>query len=285
MSADSNSSVILGRFSGTTIIRPSSGWLRLDLLEIWQYRELLYFLTWRDINVRYKQTVIGVAWAVIQPLLTMIVFTLFFGKFAKISSGDIPYPVFSYSGLLPWMYFASALSSASASVVGDANLITKVYFPRAMVPGAAVLSGLIDYTIAFVVLLGLMVWYGIYSGIGLVMFLPLTFLTSIFALGIGMWLSALNVQYRDVRYAIPFFIQLWMFAIPIIYPLSSVPARWQWVMVLNPMAGLIEGFRASLLGGPFPWSMLGISGILVAVCLLSGAFYFHRMERTFADII
>lgn len=274
-----------GAESPTIIIRPSSGWVSLDLREVWRYRELLYFLTWRDIKVRYKQTVLGAAWAVIQPLFTMLVFTLFFGKLARMPSDGIPYPIFSYAALLPWTYFANALSGAGNSLVGSANLITKVYFPRIIVPGSAVLAGLLDYAIALVVLLGLMVWYGVLPGLGCLLFVPLTVLTCVFALGVGMWLAALNVQYRDVRYAIPFLIQLWMFATPIVYPLSVVPPQWRWAMALNPMAGLIEGFRASLLGRPIPWLPLGISGTLAIATLVTGAFYFRRMEKTFADIV
>ncbi len=268
-----------------TIIKPSRGWVALDLRDVWDHRELLYFLAWGTVKVRYKQTLLGVAWVIIQPLFTMSVFTLFFGKLLQTPSDGIPYPIFSFAALVPWTYFANALNMASNSLVGSANLITKVYFPRVFIPGSAALAGLIDYTIALAVLLALALSYGIVPGASLLLFVPLTFMTFLFALGVGLWLSALNVEYRDVRFAVPFLIQLWMFATPIVYPLSLVPGQWKWLMALNPMAGLIDGFRASLLGRPISWPVLGTSAALALATLVSGAFYFRRMEKTFADVV
>lgn len=267
------------------MIAPSKRWVALDLGALWAYRELLYFLTWRDIKVRYKQTLLGGAWAVLQPLLTMIIFTLFFGKLAKIPSDGIPYPIFAYAGLLPWTFFANAVTNSGNSLVGSANLITKVYFPRMIVPGAAVCAGLVDLAIAFVILAVLMVWYGVPVGWSALLVLPLTLLTTLLALGVGMLMSALNVKYRDIRYAVPFIIQLWMFASPIIYPASMVPAKWRWVLLLNPLAGLIEGYRSALFGLSIDWAPLGLSAATAAALLAYAAYAFKRMEREFADLI
>lgn len=275
--------VILEEF--LIIIQPKRGWVGFDLGEIWRYRELVYFLAWRDIKLRYKQTVLGAAWAIIQPLLAMVIFTLFFGKLAKMPSDGVPYAIFSYCALVPWTYFANALSSAGNSLVGSANLISKVYFPRLIVPGASVLAGTLDFGIAFSVLLGMMLYYGIATSWGILLVPILFLLTMGTALGVGTWLSALNVQYRDVRYVIPFMIQLWMFATPIVYPLSLVPERYRLLVALNPMAGIIEGYRAALLGRPFQWSALAMSAVLCVLLLLAGAFYFRRVEKTFADVI
>ncbi len=267
------------------VIEPKRGWQWLNLREIWPYRELLYFLAWRDIKVKYKQTVLGAAWAILQPLLAMVVFTLFFGKLANMPSDGVPYAVFSYCALVPWTYFANALSASGNSLVGSANLITKVYFPRLIVPGASVLAGVLDFGIALLVLLGMMLYYGIAPGWGILLLPGLLLLTMGTALGVGAWLSALNVEYRDVRYAMPFMIQLWLFASPIVYPLSLVPERYRWLVALNPMAGIIEGFRAALLGRPFQWVPLGMAAALCFLLLLTGTFYFRRVEKTFADVI
>jgi lipopolysaccharide transport system permease protein len=267
------------------ILEPSKFWVALDLRSLWAYRELLYFLTWRDVKVRYKQTVLGAAWAIIQPLLTMLIFTLFFGQLAGVPSDGIPYPIFAYAGLLPWTFFSNAVTNSGNSLVGSSSLITKVYFPRMIIPGAAVTAGLVDFAIAFLVLVALMVYYHIrVSGIVLMM-LPLTLLITLLALGVGMWMSALNVRYRDIRYALPFLIQLWMFASPIIYPVSMLPAKWRWLLALNPLTGIIAGFRASLFGLPLDWQALGISTGITLVLLVYSAFSFRRMEKSFADIV
>ena len=267
-------------------IRPSKSSVALDLRDLWAYRELLYFLTWRDLKVRYKQTALGVAWAIIQPLFTMLIFTLFFGRLAGIPSDRVPYPVFVYAGLLLWTFFANAVTNSGNSLVGNANLLTKVYFPRMIIPGAAVGAGLVDFFIAFVILVGLMIYYGV-SVTWSVMLLPvLVTLTTLLALGVGMWMSALNVKYRDIRYALPFVIQLWMFISPVIYPSSFVPQKWRWVLALNPLTGIIEGFRASLLGQKaFDWVSLGISAAITLVMLVYAAYTFRQMERSFADIV
>jgi lipopolysaccharide transport system permease protein len=267
-------------------IRPAKGWVALRLRDLWAYRELLYFLTWRDIKVRYKQTLLGVAWAVIQPLATMLLFTLFFGKLAKVPSDGIPYPIFAYAGLLPWTFFSNAVTGSGNSLVGSSNLITKVYFPRMIIPGAAVTAGLVDFAIAFVILIALMVYYGVSLTVNLFALPLLVVLTALLALGVGMWLSALNVKYRDIRYALPFLIQLWMFASPIIYPASMMPQKWRWVLWLNPLSAIIEGYRAALLGRTtFPWSALALSGLITLAVLVYSAYSFRRMERTFADIV
>lgn len=270
------------------VIRPKAGWQALDLRELWRYRELLYFLTWRDIKVRYRQTLLGAAWAIIQPLFAMIIFTLLFGKVAKLDKeiGDIPYSVFSFAALLPWTYFANALSSASNSLVGNANLLTKVYFPRLIIPGSAVVSGLVDYGIAFVVLIVLMLFNGVWPSFQIFLLLPfLTFLTTVLALGVSLWLSALNVRFRDVRYMVPFMVQLWMYATPIVYPMHLVPEKYRWIVALNPMAGVIEGYRSAIFGTPWDLGSLAFSIVFAASSLMFGAFYFRRLERTFADIV
>jgi lipopolysaccharide transport system permease protein len=269
-----------------TIIEPKKGWIAFDLREVWKYRELFYFLTKRDIKVRYKQTVLGGLWAIIQPFFTMVVFTLFFGKLAKVPSDGIPYPIFVYAGLLPWTYFSNALSSSGNSLVGSANLITKVYFPRLVIPASASLSGLVDFFIAMLLLGGMMVYYQFMPGISILLFPVLVGLTFLCAVGVGLWMSALNVQYRDIRYAIPFVIQLWMFLSPVIYPVSMVGERYQWLLALNPMGGVINAFRASILGHkPIDWFLLNISAIIIIFLFLSGMYYFRRMEKVFADVI
>jgi len=270
----------------TLRIEPSRGWVSLKLRELWDYRELLYFLVWRDIKVRYKQTALGAAWAVIQPLFTMLVFSLFFGRLAKMPSDGIPYPVFSYAALVPWTFFAQGLTLASDSLVGSANLIRKVYFPRLVIPIGAVLAGVVDFSIAFAMMLLLMLKYGIVPTINVV-WLPLLLLLSLVtSLGVGLWLSALNVKFRDVKYMVPFVTQFWMFATPIAYPSSLLSEPWRTLYGLNPMAGVVEGFRWALLGTrTAPGPMLLVSAAASAVVLVSGAFYFRRMEKTFADTV
>lgn len=272
--------------SSVLVIRPTCGWAPLDLRALWEYRELLYFLTWRDIKVRYKQTVLGAAWAIIQPFLMMVVFTVFFGHLAKVPSDGFPYPIFAFCALLPWQLFARALTESSNSVVANERLITKIYFPRLIIPLSAVLAGLVDFIFAFFVLLAMMLYYGIQptSAVGT---LPLFVLLAVMtALGVGLWLSALNVQYRDVRYTVPFVTQLWLFISPVAYPSSIVPEPWRLLYGLNPMAGAIEGFRWSLLGtaGPSAGMLLVSVGVALAL-FVSGLFYFRRMEKTFADVV
>jgi lipopolysaccharide transport system permease protein len=268
------------------VVEPRRGWARLDLRELWEFRELLFFLTWRDVKVRYKQTVLGAAWAVLQPLMTMVVFSLFFGRLAGVPSDDVPYPIFSYTALVPWTLFATGLTQASNSLVGSANLIRKIYFPRLLVPLATVLSSLVDFAIAFAVLLLMMLFYGFVptaNALWLPLLLALTLVTT---LGVGLWLSALNVQFRDVRYTLPFLTQLWLFATPIAYPSSLLPPQWRVLYGLNPMAGVVEGFRWALLGtGTAPGPMIAVSAVAALLLLASGALYFRRMERTFADIV
>lgn len=269
-----------------TFISPSSGWISLRLQEVWRYRELLYFLIWRDIKVRYKQTIIGAAWAIIQPFFTMVVFSLFFGRLAKIPSDGIPYPIFSYTALVPWMFFANGLSQSSDSLVSSANLIKKVYFPRLAIPIAAVMSGIVDFVLAFSVLLGIMFFYGIIPAwqiIWLPIFIILTLITS---LGMGLWLSAMNIQFRDIRYAVPFLIQFWLFSTPIAYPSSLLSEPWRTVYAINPMVGVVEGFRWALLRTETaPGPMIIVSAMAAFIILISGAFYFRRMEKIFADIV
>ncbi|MBN1106643.1 MAG: ABC transporter permease [Deltaproteobacteria bacterium] len=269
-----------------TVIEPKKGWIPLDFREVWNYRELLYFLTKRDIKVRYRQTVLGGLWAIIQPFFTMVVFTLFFGRMARMPSDGIPYPIFVYAGLLPWTYFANAVSMSGNSLVGSANLITKVYFPRLIVPASAALAGLLDFCVALIVLIGLMVYYQVLPGPAVVLFPVLAALTFLCALGVGLWLSALNVQYRDIRYVIPFLIQIWMFVSPVIYPIGLVSESYRWLMALNPMGGVIHAYRATLLGHqPVDWALLGISTLVILLLVLGGLFYFRRMERGFADVV
>jgi len=267
------------------VIDAATGGSAVNLRELWHYRDLLYFLTWRDIAVRYKQTALGVLWAILQPLLSMVVFTIFLGRLAGVPSDGVPYPIFSYLGLLPWMYFSGAVTRSGASVVGSANLLTRVYFPRVLVPLSATLSALVDFAIAFAVLGGLMGWYGIRPALSIVLLVPLAALTAVAATGIGMWLAALNVRYRDVQYAIPFLMQLWMFATPVVYPTSIVPERWRPLFALNPMTGIIEAYRAAVLGRPLDWGTLGVSALSAVLLAAVGAWQFHRMERTLADVV
>ncbi len=269
-----------------TRVAPTHGWAFLHLRELWEYRELLYFLVWRDVQVRYKQTALGVGWAILQPFLTMVVFSAIFGAFAKIPSDGVPYPIFAYAALLPWNYFAGAFSRAGTSLVNSANLISKVYFPRLVIPIAAAAAGLVDFALSFVVLLGMMVFYDIRPTV-MIWTLPFFLLLALAgALGVGLWLAALNVRYRDVNYIIPFLVQLWMYASPVAYPSSMIPAQWRPLYGLNPMAGVIEGFRMALLGtASLDWTILALSACITLVLLISGALYFRRTERSFADVI
>jgi len=270
----------------TLRIAPSKGWVSLRLHELWEYRELLYFLIWRDIKVRYKQTALGATWAIIQPFFTMVVFSLFFGHLGKIPSDGIPYPLFSFAALVPWTFFANGLGQSSNSLVGNANLITKIYFPRLIVPLASVFSGIVDFVLAFVVLLGMMLYYGLVPTLH-VFWLPLfVLLALVTSLGVGLWFSALNVEYRDVRYIVPFVTQFWLFATPIAYPSSLLSQPWRTIYGLNPMVGVVEGFRWALLGtNTAPGPIIAVSSAAALVILVSGAFYFRRMEKTFADIV
>ncbi|HEX5716428.1 MAG TPA: ABC transporter permease [Thermoanaerobaculia bacterium] len=272
-----------------TVIAPGSV---IRLGELWEHRELLYFFVWRDVKVRYKQTALGAAWAVLQPLLTMLIFTVFFGRMAGIGSEGVPYPIFSYAGLLPWIFFSHGLGQASNSLVGSAGLLKKVYFPRLIVPVAAVLGGLVDFAVSFVVLIGMMFWYGVQPGWGVLLLPLLLLLSAASALGAGLFLSAVNVEFRDVRYVMPFFIQLLLFVTPVIYPASKVTAKLEemglpgWLYGLNPMAGVIQGFRWSLLGsGMNPGPLLAAGTAVTVLLLIGGLFYFRRMERTFADVV
>lgn len=266
-------------------IRPSSKWAAINLKEIWAYRDLLYFLMWRDVKVRYKQTALGAAWALIQPLFTMLIFWLFFGRLAGMPSDGIPYPLFALAGLIPWTFFANAINSSGNSLVGSANLITKVYFPRMIIPCAAVGAGLVDLTVAFSLMAGMMIWFGVQLTANLFVLPALVLLTIMLAIGVGMFMSALNVKYRDIRYALPFCIQIWMFASPIIYPVTLAPAKWRWLLQLNPMTGIIDGYRSAIFGRPFDWQGLAISSVVTIAMLVYSAFHFRRMEKTFADVV
>jgi len=270
----------------TFSIDPPTSWTSIGLRELWDYRELLYFLTWRDVKVRYKQTALGAAWAIIQPLFMMLVFSLFFGRLAGMPSDGIPYPIFTFCALLPWQLFAHALTESSNSLVANERLITKVYFPRLVVPIAAVLGGLVDFGVAFVILLGMMFYYGIVPTWAIVTLPGFILLAIMTALAVGLWLSALNVKYRDVRYTINFLVQFWLFATPIAYPSSLVPERWRPLYGLNPMAGVVEGFRWALLGKQQPpGAMLWVSVAVVILLLIGGLYYFRRMEQEFADVV
>ena len=267
------------------VIQPSQSWRLLSLKDLWAYRELLFFLTWRDVKVRYKQTALGAAWAILQPLFMMVIFTIFFGRLAGVDSGGIPYPLFALAGLVPWTFFSNAITQSGNSLVGSSHLITKVYFPRLIVPAAAMLAGLVDFALAFGLFVVMMVYYSVVPTMHL-LFLPvLILLTALFALGVGTWFAALNVKYRDVRFALPFLIQIWLFVSSVILPSSALPQKYRLLLMLNPMSGIIEGYRSSLFGLPFDWTAIGVAaGITVAV--LGYAIYsFARVERSFADII
>lgn len=266
-------------------IQPSKGWVSLQLKELWDYRELLYFFTVRDVKVRYKQTVFGAAWAILQPMMTMVVFSLFFGNLAGVPSDGIPYPIFSYAALVPWTFFANSLTMTSNSMVTNSNLIKKVYFPRFVIPIASVGGGLVDFCLAFLILLGMMFYYGITPTFNL-LWAPLFLLLSITtSLGVGLWLSAMNVQFRDIRYTVPFLVQFWMFASPVAYASSMLSEPWKSVYGLNPMAGVIEGFRWSLVGTNQPGSIIWVSSTVSLLVLITGALYFRRMEKSFADVV
>jgi len=270
----------------TVTIEPSQGWVSLNLKDLWLYRELIYFLTWRDIKIRYKQTVLGVAWAVLQPLLTVLIFSFIFGKVANIGSDGMPYPVFSLAGVAPWTFFQAGLNFSANSLVASSNMIKKVYFPRLIIPMASILSGLVDLAVSMVLLGAMMAWYRVPltpKALWLPLLLMLTLVTS---LGAGLWLSALNVQYRDVRYVVPFLMQFWMYATPVVYPSSRLPEPWRTLMGLNPMAGVVEGFRWSLLGARTqPGPLIAVSALVAVAILVMGALYFRRMEKTFADVV
>ncbi|MFZ2089195.1 MAG: ABC transporter permease [Desulfobaccales bacterium] len=268
------------------ILEPSRRLVSLRLKDLWEYRELLFFLSWRDIKVRYKQTLLGAAWAIIQPFMTMVVFSLFFGRLAGVPSDGLPYPLFSFAALVPWTFFAYTLNQSANSLVGNANLIQKVYFPRLIIPISSLLSGLVDFLLAFAVLLGMMLVYGFWPGLGIFWLVPLLLLTLVTALGPGLWLAALNVEYRDVRYTVPFLTQFWLFATPIAFPSSLLPEPWRTFYGINPMAGVVEGFRWVLLGSPNPPGLMMVASALVSLAiLLGGVYYFRRMEKTFADLI
>lgn len=270
----------------TVVIEPKTGFFHFDLRSVWQYRELLYFLVWRDVKVRYKQTAIGVGWAALQPLVSMAIFTAIFGTFARIPSDGLPYPLFAFCGILPWNYFSGALQRCITSVVGDAQLVKKVYFPRLILPIAGSLSGIIDFAISFVLLLAMMIWYGI-SLTGLALFAPaLLVLALLTSLAVGLWFAALNVRYRDVGHAIPFLIQIWMFASPVVYPVSMIPEKYRLLYGLNPMVGVIEGFRWALLGnGSLDFGVMAVSAVVMLAALAGGLVFFKRLERTFADVV
>ncbi len=272
----------------TIYIKPSKGFAALNLRDLWLYRELIYFMIWREVKVRYKQTMLGAAWAIIQPVLTMIVFTFLFGRVAKLpTDGNVPYPIFSYTALLPWGLFVNALNQASRSLTSNQNMVTKIYFPRLVLPLASILSGLVDFVIAFVILIGLMIYYRIAPSISALWVVPVfLLLTIITALGVALWLSAINVQYRDVNYALPFMTQFWLFITPVAYSSKLISQKWQLVYSLNPMAGVVNGFRWALLGvGSGPDTGLWISVAVSLLLLISGLFYFRNMEKTFADTI
>lgn len=269
-----------------TVIEPVRGWRAIGLGELWSYRELLYFLVWRDVKVRYKQTVFGAAWAIIQPFFTMVVFSLFFGRLAQVPSDGLPYPLFSFAALVPWTFFASGITQGANSLVGSQNLLKKVYFPRMAVPIATVLAGLVDFALAFSVLLIMMGWYGFAPSLHIVAVVPLLLLALVTALGVSLWLSAFNVRYRDVRHAVPFLVQFWLFATPIAYPSSLLGEPWRLVYALNPMVGVVEGFRWALLGADTaPGPMILVSTAAALLLLVGGAFYFRRVELTFADVV
>jgi homopolymeric O-antigen transport system permease protein len=269
-----------------TRIEPSTGWFAFQLGELWRHRELLYFLTWRDLKVRYRQTVLGALWAVIQPLVMMVVFTVVFGNFAKVPSDGLPYPIFAYVALVPWNFFAGALSRCISSVVGNNNIIAKVYFPRFIVPLSAICSGFLDFVISLVILLAMMVWFGFVPNWGILLLPLFMVLALLTALGIGLSLAALNVRYRDIGHGVPFMIQLWMYASPVAYPVSLVPESWRWLYNLNPMAGVIEGFRWALLGKHSPdFGALATSTAVVLALLVAGMVYFKQTERTMVDVI
>lgn len=267
------------------LIESSESGVKLDLVELWSYRELLYFLTWRDIKVRYKQTVMGASWVILQPLFTMILFTVFFNKFVGVKSGNTPYPLFAYSGLLLWIFFSNAVVNSAASLISNTNLITKVYFPRMFIPAAAVGAGLVDLAIASVILLGLGLYYGIGLSLRLALLPVFIILATLLALGVGLLASGLTVKYRDLRHALPFIMQFWLFASPVIYPSTIVPDRWRWVLLVNPFSGIVEGFRSAITGSDFSWLAIAVSASVTLAVLVVSVYIFRRIEDTFADLI
>jgi lipopolysaccharide transport system permease protein len=266
------------------VLEPSKSWSPLNLRDLWSYRELLYFLTWRDVKIRYKQSVLGITWAILQPLCTMLLFTLLFGRLAKLPTDNIPAPLFYYAGVLLWTFFANAINNSGNSLTGNANLITKVFFPRMIVPASSVASGLVDLAIAFVLLVPLMLWYQVEITFNLLAVPLFILLSTLLALGVGMWMAALNVKYRDIRHALPFIVQLWMFASGVMIPPSAF-GSWRWLFSLNPMVGIIDGFRSALFGRPFHWGDITLSAMLTLLILVCAAFSFRRLEKTFADIV
>jgi lipopolysaccharide transport system permease protein len=267
-------------------IKPTSNWTSLKVGELWRYRELLYFFVWRDLKVRYKQTILGASWAILQPFLTMVVFSIFFGRLANVPSEDLPYPVFAYSALVPWTFFANGLTQASNSIIANAGMVKKIYFPRLTLPVATVLAGLVDFTLAFGVLLGMMFFYRIIPTINIIWLPLLLLLALVTSLGASMWFAALNVRFRDVRYIVPFLVQFWLFLTPIAYPSSLVPEQWQLIYSLNPMVGVVEGFRWALLGtDTSPGPIILVSALVAVIMFIAGLVYFRRMERSFADIV
>lgn len=266
-------------------IKPRQSWVALDLRNLWTYHELLYFLIWRDVKVRYKQTVLGVAWAILQPLIMIVIFSIIFGRVAGLPSDGIPYALFAYAGVVTWTFFSGAVTKSGNSLVGSSHLITKVYFPRMMVPAAAVCAAVVDLVLAFVVLVPLMFYYGVMPRWQIVMILPVIVLLILLAFGVGMWMSALNVKYRDVGFILPFLIQIWMFLSPVIYPSSALPPKFRTVMMFNPVSGIIEASRSALFGLPFNWPAILISGVITFLILVCAAFWFRRMEREFADVV
>lgn len=267
------------------LINADDSALKVNFRELWDYRELLYFLVWRDIKIRYKQTLLGATWAVIQPLFAMLLFTLFFGKLARIPSDGMPYPLFAYAGLVPWTFFANAVTNSSNSLIGSSSLISKVYFPRIFIPAAAVIAGLLDLAIASALLLPLLIYYKTQITLQILLLPAPLFLLTVLALGVGMWLSALNVRYRDIRYALPFLVQLWLFASPVIYPTSIVPQKWRWILALNPMTGIIESVRAALFGKTLPATLLLLAAIGATLIMVASFLAFRRAEDSFADVV
>lgn len=281
----STAAAVALRAAPVTHIRPQQGWAAPDLPELWRYRELLVFLVWRDIAVRYKQTVIGAAWAIVQPVCTMVVFTVIFGGFAKLPSDGVPYPVFVYAALLPWTLFAGAVTASSQSLVSHANLLTKVYFPRLFIPAASTGVAVVDFALALLVYAGLMAWYGVVLTPAVLLVPILVLLTAVTALGVGLLFASVTVVYRDFRIVVPFVVQMGLFLSPVVYTLSTVPERFRWLAMLNPMTGIIEGFRSALYGKPLAWGLLGVSTVLAVLLLLVGVLNFRRSERRFADVV
>lgn len=268
-----------------SLIKSEAAGVQLNLGELWRYRELLYFLTLRDIKVRYKQTLMGVAWVIIQPLATVLIFTLVFNRFVRLDTGPLPYPLFALSGLLLWLFFANAVTNSTHSLVSNANLITKVYFPRMFIPAASVGAGLVDLSVAFVLLIALCFYYGVALTLQILLLPVFVVMMAVLALGVGLLAAAVTVKYRDLRHALPFIIQLWMFASPVIYPASIVPERWKWLVIINPVAGIIEGFRAAITGRPFDWMHISVSLVITLVVLAGAIYVFRRFEDTFADVV